>query len=240
MTTPTFLQGPVVFSLKIADIVEDVWPILHDCLPPDERCRADAFHHGADRQSFIAAHALLRLSLIRILGPHPAAFVANAYGKPCFAADHPCADIGFNISHSRGMVAVGIARGAAIGVDTEPLDRLDQRDMAVITRWLSPVEQSRVAACGEAERAACLLDLWTLKEAVIKATGQGLSLELASFSIDPDRLSVTGLAGTWQLARWIHDAHRIAGAVCGTALSLNHSRVVICQKAAGLEVIVKS
>src|SRR5262249_17927353 len=162
----------------------------------------DAFRHVADRQSFIAAHALLRLSLGPILGSHPAAFATNAYGKPCFAPDHPCADVGFNMSHCRGMVVVGLMRNGAIGVDTQPEGRLATRDVAAVARWLSPDEQSRLAARDEADRAASLLDLWTLKEAVIKATGQGLSLDLASFSVDPDRLSLTGLDGTWRLARW--------------------------------------
>ena len=237
----TIFQEPVVLSLKLADIAERDWPGLLDCLSPDERVRTGAFHHLADRQSYIAAHALLRLSLAPFLGSHPARFVSNAYGKPCFAPDDAHAEIGFNISHCRGMVVVGLARGLAIGVDTEPLDRLEKHDVAAVARSLSGDEQALLAARHADDRHACLLDLWTLKESVIKATGQGLSLDLASFSVDPAQLSIVGLDGVWRLARWDRDGYRVALALLGEpSLPPRHLAVEIIKQATGLEVIGKS
>lgn len=222
-------EDPVILSMRIAGIAERDWPALTRCLPPEEHARARAFRQRADRRSFVAAHALLRLGLSAGSRIDPAkwTFAADVWGKPSLVPGQPNSDVLFNLSHTRQMVAVGFARRVMVGVDTEPLDRLADADLDAITRWLSPDEQAGIAARGVEGRPARVIDLWTLKEAVTKALGRGLSLPLASFSIDPDRLRITGIEGDWRLAKWTRHGHRIAAALLGATRPPVHYHVAV-------------
>jgi 4'-phosphopantetheinyl transferase len=92
----------------------------------------------------------------------------------------------FNLSHTRGFVAVAIADPSfELGVDTEDSQRGGNwRDL--ITRVLTPGEREQILHCLEAEQQARFFELWTLKEAYSKAKGLGLSLPLHSFSFQLD------------------------------------------------------
>jgi len=93
----------------------------------------------------------------------------------------------FNISHTRGLVACAIAY-RELGVDEESADRSTDIDIADIV--FAPEEVSIVKSAHH-ERQRCLFfRFWTLKEAFIKATGEGPRRPLDSFSfgLDPVRL----------------------------------------------------
>jgi 4'-phosphopantetheinyl transferase len=125
-----------------------------------------------------------RLALLRILSHCtglPAAdlrFEADALGKPRLAlAGAPA----FNLSHARGMALVAVSGGAAVGVDVEQVHGL--RDvLALAQRFLTPTEAAAVVAATTAPggRDLAFLRAWTRKEAVLKASGHGLSLETSA------------------------------------------------------------
>lgn len=154
-----------------------------DWLSPDERERAGRFVFAADRESFLAAHALLRETLSGFAGVPPAEwrFSAGSHGKPELAGAHAGIGLEFNLAHTRGLVACAVGRGARVGVDVEPLaQRADTLDLA--RRFFSPSETRALEACGEDERHVRFVELWTLKEAYVKAVGDGLSHPLETFS----------------------------------------------------------
>lgn len=164
-------------------------------LDEDERKRAARFVFPRHRVQFIAAHALLRAALGRLCARPPAAlrFVADAHGKPSAWLENAPAALSFNLSHTEGMVGLAAAGGAgwAVGFDLEPLAR--RVDLAVADRFFSPDEVAWLGGLAEGARAEGFLRLWTLKEAFIKATGKGLTEDLAAFSFDPlpPRISFT-------------------------------------------------
>src|SRR3546814_16207029 len=84
------------------------WPALTRCLSPEEHARARAFRQRADRRSFVAAHALLRLGLSAGSRIDPAKwiFAADVWGKPSLVPGQPNSDVLFNLSHTRQMVVV--------------------------------------------------------------------------------------------------------------------------------------
>jgi len=193
-------------------------------LDPDESARAGAFRFAADRQSYVAAHALLRATLSEAFagagGPAPSAwrFRAGTHGKPELVAGQAAGHARFNLSHSRGMVAVAIAADCEVGIDVEALARRVSDDAAIARRHFTRGEQDSLAGRADpVERRRAFLALWTAKEAFIKATGRGLSLPLDSFEVDLAacryaRVAPDGEAAAfdWTLARWSTPTHLVA------------------------------
>jgi 4'-phosphopantetheinyl transferase len=185
---------------------------MRDILSDEERARADRFKFDVDRRDFVAAHALLRTALSRYAGAPPAQFrfEINAYGKPSLP---PTSDgwqaWKFSVSHTDGLVACAIARNqTAIGSDTEvgiDVERVRPgiNHRAIASRHFAPAERQWLDACADEDAAFRFLELWTLKEASLKAVGTGLALPLDSlpFAFDPAsglRFVGEGDAGEWR------------------------------------------
>jgi 4'-phosphopantetheinyl transferase len=206
-----------VRSLNLAGVAPEQWPALAALLDDGERARAARFAFDEDRQSYVAAHALLRLELSRRAGL-PARdwrFAATKLGKP-FLLDPP-RDLRFSLSHTRGMVVVAVAEGADIGVDVEPSDRRAE-SMKVAQRFFAPEEVALLAAVEGETRRDLFFAIWTLKEAVVKATGQGLARALDSFSVslDPPRVTMRdGSPQEWSAAHWRRGSFHFALAAQG-------------------------
>jgi 4'-phosphopantetheinyl transferase len=147
---------------------------MSDVLDDDERSRAARFRFDDDRARSIVARAALRHILGEALGRDPRAlrFVAGEHGKPALAGG----EIEFNVSHSGERVAIAVAdETTAVGIDIER-ERAMRDVLAVAGRFFSPNEAAAV------ERDPSLFfSIWTAKEAVIKAIGGGLTINLASF-----------------------------------------------------------
>ena len=155
-------------------------------LGAEERERHARFRFERDRDIYLVAHALLRRMLARVTGVAPEAlqFSAGEHGRPEIAAPEPARVFRFNLSHTHGLVACGVCRGADIGVDVEYVERRVEL-MAVAKHVFSEVEVAGLAALSGTAQRARFFDLWTLKEAYIKAIGKGLSAPLRSITFDP-------------------------------------------------------
>jgi 4'-phosphopantetheinyl transferase len=153
-------------------------------LSPEELERHGRFVFEKDRRLFLLAHATARLVLARYTDCDPKSleFDVNAYGKPRLRprAGSPCP--GFNLSHTHGLVAVAVAHEEDIGVDVENSQRTTGWADLVKTVF-TPEEQAELWRCPAGQRQQRFYELWTLKEAYIKARGMGLSLPLQGFSI---------------------------------------------------------
>lgn len=179
--------GTLIRWLAIADLPETVWQRWPALLDADERARAARFVHAADRQQFIAAHALLRLLLTACTGRPAGAwrFVTGTHGRPALHPDHALPDLDLNISHTSGAVACALSRAGRIGVDIEDCARKVSH-IELARAYFAPAETAELAALAAAARARRFIELWTLKEATIKAIGLGLSMPL-------DAVSFTGV-----------------------------------------------
>jgi 4'-phosphopantetheinyl transferase len=161
-------------------------------LDPVDRERAARIVHAADRIAFVLAHALLHALLERACGlprgQHR--FLRNAHGRPQWAAAPGAPH--FSLSHARGLVAVALApAGLRIGVDAESGIGRASGLWRLARRTCAPAEADWVEdATSDAERQDRFLRLWTLKGALVKASGRGLSLAPDSFvvTVVPPRL----------------------------------------------------
>jgi 4'-phosphopantetheinyl transferase len=151
-------------------------------LSADECARRDRFHFANDRRDYIVAHDLLRrsLSIYAHIIPNRWQFLAGAHGKPFISA--PAQILRFNLSRTRGLVACAVTRDMHVGIDVERMDRAVEVDL-LAARYFS---DSEIAALERAAGNARFFELWTMKEAFIKAVGVGLSQPLNTVSFDLD------------------------------------------------------
>ncbi len=155
-----------------------------------ERYRHDRLVRARDRDSFAAAHALLRTALSESadgVAPTEWQFRTEPDGRPELAGPHPYGDtLSFSLSHLPGAVAVVVTRGLACGVDV--VDTSARVHLpALLPRSLTEAERSALLAAPEAEWLPRFHRLWALKEAYLKARGTGLlvSPNSVGFTLDP-------------------------------------------------------
>ena len=143
----------------------------------NERARADRFVFEGDRRDFVAAHALLRgvLSHHGGLSPDGWKFESEAAGKPYLVHQ---SGLQFNIAHTRGLVACALSLAGPVGIDVECIDGEREID-SISENHFAPTEVAELRACEEGTpRQARFVELWTLKEAYLKALGTGLGRPL--------------------------------------------------------------
>jgi 4'-phosphopantetheinyl transferase len=154
----------------------------------EKQARAARFRLQRDRNAFVAAHGLLRFALRQATGRTDWLFDAGPNGKPILVAGDGAVVPQFNITHTPGLAACGLALGGPIGVDAELRGRAV--DIAGVgERCFTPDERRRVEAAGP-ERGRRFIEYWTLKEAVAKALGHGLAMDLRTFSVTTDPCAV--------------------------------------------------
>lgn len=133
----------------------------------------------------IAAHAALARLLCTYAGLARAPVIERAaHGKP-FAPELP--DLEFNLSHAGAHVLLAFARGQALGIDLEHGERRVSLP-EVARRFFAPAEARALERLPLERRQRAFLDVWTRKEAVLKALGAGLQFGLArvEFSVEQD------------------------------------------------------
>lgn len=198
----------------------------HAVLDNREIGQAARFHADKDRNLYIAAHALTR-ALLAYMGQKPAAawqFSETENGKPEIIDNE--SNLEFSVSHTAGLVACAVAR-FPVGIDTELRDRKqEQVDIAQIV--LAPSELALLIAYPLNRHQEVFLRLWTLREAYVKATGQGISFPREDFAFMLDPLGVQfadgNLCAHWQFSTWDENAHivSLAARKCRDLTVLKH------------------
>jgi 4'-phosphopantetheinyl transferase len=175
-----------IWSLSLKAVGESDWPLFEALLDDAERDRAATFSFVVDRQAFVAGRALTRCMLARFCGCDARAwrFEAGSDGKPRVVNSPPGLTLGFSLSHTACMVAAAVACSQDIGIDVEAADYAPSDVFAIAETFFTPDEVTALCALSDerpiSER---FLSLWTLKEAVVKATGRGMAQETNAFSI---------------------------------------------------------
>lgn len=193
-------------------------------LPADEQERSERFVVERPRREYILTRTLVRRLLSQYAAVEPGAwrFSSNAYGRPAIAAPEAPSGLDFNLSHTGGMIVCLLGRGRELGVDVEDRQRA-RRTLDIAERFFSPREAAALRALAPAAQGDRFMDLWTLKEAYIKARGMGLRIPLAHFSFDlsaaPETIRVTfepeleDDPASWRFALWRPTArHQLAWA----------------------------
>jgi 4'-phosphopantetheinyl transferase len=194
----------------------DIWwaePVLvrdwHvDLLSDAERGRREALLREADRARFTVGAALLRLVAAAHTGRPAAEVVVN---RRCATCDRPHgrpriagSDVHVSVSHSGERVAVAVTRAGPLGVDVEEIREVDLDKVAPIV--LAPDETGRVSSASD------FYAYWTRKEAVVKATGDGLAMPLQQVLVTPPDAAPELIAyAGWAMVAQVRDLAPGAG-----------------------------
>lgn len=140
-----------------------------------ERARAGRYRFEADRRHSIISRGALRTLLSRYTG-NEIEIVEESGGKPRLRSG----EVDFNVSHSGELIAIAIAK-IAIGLDIERVRPLGDDAIRIARDSFSAEEFARLAAARDRDQE--FFAVWTAKEAVVKASGDGLSANLQSFTV---------------------------------------------------------
>ncbi len=221
-----FWNNPSLFPALQPEQVH-LWRCDLDTLPfaayesflnDDERQRAAQFHFLLHRTRYIAGRGALRSLLARYLNQKPEefSFTLNAHGKPELASKL----LRFNVSHSQNMALLAFCLVHDIGVDVEfrRADFDDEKITRLARRFFCEAESRELATLSGQAKQAAFFRCWTRKEAVLKATGEGIAGGLATYQVSllPGQiaqvLAPVNEVGDWSLFD-LQAGENIAGAL---------------------------
>ncbi|MFB9775977.1 4'-phosphopantetheinyl transferase family protein [Brevibacterium otitidis] len=162
-------------------------------LPAADTGRADLWVWIVDLQAWegTARERISRLVLACHLQVKPEAVQLSADGRGApvlHIADEPGPCVSF--ARSGGLLAIATA-DTLLGVDIEV--RASAQTAADVTTLLHPHEQDVISGADPQLHAAVFTQIWTRKEALLKAYGTGLRRELAADDVTTASAAGTGL-----------------------------------------------
>lgn len=193
------------------EYIEQHFDELVERLYPERKSRVLAFRRREPAYTSIVAGLMLQTLVEEKLGIAPQALVLekNENGKPTVQG-HP--EFYFNLSHAGNYVVLAYG-DVPLGVDIEQIREKDnlrvarrcftEREYAYVSGQKEVVSQEPADSHGGLEEklrfkpddslcAERFFYLWTMKESYLKLTGDGISVPLNSFEIDPVQKTVIG------------------------------------------------
>jgi len=153
-------------------------------LDREERLRWQRFQSSVAQRRYVLCRAALRAVLCREVGcPNESlAFEAAKHGKPFALVDGQPASISFNVSHSGNHGLIAVAPRGRLGVDVE--ERAPRRNLDNLLEGVfSPREKAELESLEGCQQLHAFFRFWTIKEALVKAHGKGLSMKVAELEI---------------------------------------------------------
>jgi 4'-phosphopantetheinyl transferase len=86
-----------------------------------------------------------------------------------------------SVSHSGDWVVLAVTDGTPVGVDVEELRAAEVDDLAGVA--FSPAELTSFKAVPADDRRGAFFTYWSRKEAVLKATGKGMSVPMSKLTL---------------------------------------------------------
>jgi 4'-phosphopantetheinyl transferase len=172
-------------------------------LDDHERVRLARLRRPADRARYLAAHALVRLVLAPLVGTAADALAFDRtcrcgapHGKPVLPGGP-----GFSLSHAGELVGVAVREDGPVGLDVEQVRDVADLD-ALAGHVRSPAERAR----GDLDPAG-FFRAWTRKEALVKATGDGLAAPMTAITLADHGPGVERWTGPGAPSEpmWLHD-----------------------------------
>jgi 4'-phosphopantetheinyl transferase len=158
--------------------------LYFDLMSLEEQQQHSRFYFDKHKHQYLITRALVRsvLSLYDdSVAPKDWIFTKNKFGKPQIMAGVSARELCFNISHTDQLIVLAISLKNDIGVDVEYTARKGKM-LDIAHSFFSLKEYEALSNLPPEQKNDRFFDLWTFKEAYIKACGMGLSIPLDHFS----------------------------------------------------------
>jgi len=161
-----------------------LWPVLSE----DEQAKSQRFRSAQDRSWYVTRHGLLRRILSWYLQQDASEikFSVGANGKPEIDGQIQIAGqrapLYFNASDSGEIVVWAITAACPVGVDIECMRTIPDIEQ-IASRFFSPRETRTLMSLPADSRLGAFYACWTRKEAFLKATGEGITQNLAKVEV---------------------------------------------------------
>lgn len=198
--------------ISTSAITLSIWPlsvssarleVLHNLLSHEEQSRAQRFRSFELMRNYVVSHGVARelLSLECEFSPGAIEFIRSRRGKPEIRSS--AASPSFSLAHGGQIAALATCHTAPLGVDLEPVEPISED---LICAALSASEGAALNNVPATQQATAFFRAWTLKEAYLKGTGEGLlgGLENLELEIKPNAkvLPVAVRGSTARILDW--------------------------------------
>ncbi len=172
-----------IHQLLISDEIDS--QMFMNLLSSDELVKAARFNDESKRRIYIIVRGTLRQKLAEYLGTNPQEieFAYSETGKPFLKTDP---EFTFNLSHSANLAVFAFARNAMLGIDVEKI-RYDFNFERIINRFFSTAQIREIRESKNPSE--IFFQLWTRKEAYIKAVGSTVFGDLKTLDVSSDCLT---------------------------------------------------
>lgn len=202
---------------------EDVAAVAGDpraraLLSPEELGRAGRFRAPAAAHGFVAGRVLARTMLAGASGlaPGEVRLRTDPRGRPHIVSGEGRPGPAFSITHTKGLVGCAVSEAGDVGLDAEHIGR-DADLERLARRFFAPDEVAFLDGLAGVARRRAFFAVWTLKEAFLKARGEGISVPLGSFSFDPSSSppgfrcgpELDGDPSAWRFRAWPVDPDHV-------------------------------
>lgn len=162
--------------------------LYRSLLTREELLLHERFRFARDRHRYLVTRVLVRWVLSRYTQVPASAwqFAADQFGRP--RIDGPMLDevrgLDFNVSHTKGLIVLGVGRDIKFGVDVENTSGSAALD--IVDHAFSSEEACSLRSLSADKQEQRFFEIWTLKESLVKACGLGLQMDFGRFSFDLD------------------------------------------------------
>lgn len=180
-----------VYVCPVSRVPQDHLVLSHylGFLSSAEKLRYDQYHPKAARL-FLISRVLVKTVLADKLGisPHQVNIQLHPNGKPFVQGSKA---VYFNLTHSAEVIILAVTEEGEIGVDIEQVDR--EFEWMRVDSVLAPIEIEWIKENELTDSSSVFqrfFQIWTLKEAYIKCTGEGMSrhLKKLNFHVLPEHI----------------------------------------------------
>lgn len=179
----------------LAAITEELQANYMDLLSDEEKSHHQRLRRQQDKLLYLTAKALTRIVLSEYypeITPKQWLFEIGPHGKPRIK-NTMIRPLHFNLSHTHSLIGLALQYDHSVGIDVENHNRTNNLE-SVAKQVFTKAEQDYLNSPESTNFRDRFFKLWTLKEAFVKATGEGITAGLKSFEFcfTQDEIKVSG------------------------------------------------
>ncbi len=159
------------YTILPPDFPTTFWEQHYPRMPADIQLRLDRYRKALNKNQLVIGRLLLQQILRSAMGYDHFSLQAIQYDKndkPYWKTDHA-----FSIAHSKNVIGCAVAQNAKIGLDIEFIQKVQLNNF---THILNQQDEDHIANASDPY--PIFFKLWTIKEAISKADGRGLSMDV--------------------------------------------------------------